>query len=341
MKKPDLLSEPETLGDSAGKQKSLAQRRHRSIGIAGCWVGMVVGVAGLLLGRMGHLWIAFDVFAQFTLQFAFVGLAFAIGMFMPRAKVMVSCAIFAALVIAYGLSPFMGNASVGEAKAGPAAAAGLKIASFNTWMENSDPPAVIAELQRMDADVVTLIEFGHNKQQFLPQLRSLYPYQADCAEDTHCNFVILSKVPLTTVSSQSIWEGPPYLHAVMGGKFKGLNVVAVHTTRFPHSRAQYKQMKALSVMLQGLPGSMLVMGDFNSTPYSRLAAILPMEVNLRRLTSLPSWPASFGLPQLAIDHVYVSQGIVELTPEQLGNPAGSDHFPISMQIEVPSALLAN
>ena len=51
------------------------------------------------------------------------------------------------------------------------------------------------------------------------------------------------------------------------------------------------------------------MGDFNATPFSRILGVLQDSANLTRLTNLPSWPSQLGLPQIAIDHIFVSPGI--------------------------------
>jgi endonuclease/exonuclease/phosphatase family metal-dependent hydrolase len=57
--------------------------------------------------------------------------------------------------------------------------------------------------------------------------------------------------------------------------------------------------------------------------------------NLTRLTYLPSWPSRLGLPQIAIDHIFVSAGLEPLEAAVIGEPAGSDHYPVSARIAVP------
>jgi endonuclease/exonuclease/phosphatase family metal-dependent hydrolase len=50
---------------------------------------------------------------------------------------------------------------------------------------------------------------------------------------------------------------------------------------------------------------------------------------------LPSWPARLGLPQLAIDHVFVSSGIGVLADQRILPNSGSDHQPIAIEIAIP------
>jgi endonuclease/exonuclease/phosphatase (EEP) superfamily protein YafD len=57
--------------------------------------------------------------------------------------------------------------------------------------------------------------------------------------------------------------------------------------------------------------------------------------NLSRVTFLPTWPAAAGLPQIAIDHIFISPGIRLLEAARIGEAAGSDHYPVTARIAVP------
>ena len=69
---------------------------------------------------------------------------------------------------------------------------------------------------------------------------------------------------------------------------------------------------------------------------SQLLTVLQDNANLRRLTTLPTWPSHVSLPQIAIDHIFASPGIRQLEAEQIGEPAGSDHYPVTVRIAVPA-----
>ena len=104
---------------------------------------------GLAASRLGQLWIAFDVFSHFTLQFAVMALAFLIGLLMPRAKLL---AAFVVMVI--GIVGHRRLAACGEPQARHRSARcrpgerALKVASFNTLWVNHDADAVKAEIER-------------------------------------------------------------------------------------------------------------------------------------------------------------------------------------------------
>ncbi len=211
------------------------------------------------------------------------------------------------------------------------------MAQFNVHSSGSDVDAVIKSIQSMDPDVMTLVEFDQRSAKVLDALKTQWPYQATCWQENGCDMAILSKFPLSDVVGSDNWEGPPYILAKLPHELGDITVVGVHTTRFPHLMHQYSQTKALVALLEVQPGKILLMGDFNATPFSRITGLLSQSLDLQLLTSLPTWPATYGLPQLSIDHIFVRGGMRPLTRETIGEPGGSDHYPIQMTLSVPIA----
>jgi endonuclease/exonuclease/phosphatase (EEP) superfamily protein YafD len=310
------------------------KRQHRD------WSGaaffLLISIAGLTLGRLGHLWIAFDVFSQFSIQFMFLGVAMIMGLVFPRYKSLAGLAIFTAMIVAYGLWPqLQGRAPL--ISAAPDEMKPLKFMSFNAFAHNHDITRMVTEIQETNADVVSFVEFGADKMPVLEALQTLYPFQMDCNHQTLCDHAIISKLPLQDSASQNEWEwaGPTYLRASLGSDYGNVTIYAVHTSRFPHARFQFRQIQAFIAMLENNPGRVIVAGDFNATPFSRVTQTLSDSLDLTRLTNLPTWPATYSFPQLAIDHMFVSKDIVALDQERLGHYAGSDHFPISITLALP------
>lgn len=312
-----------------------AVRKRKPTGSLECKIGILLGLGGLIGSRLGQLWIAFDVFSQFTLHFAIVTVAFLIGLMMPRGRLLAAFLVLVLGVVGIGIWPHLVSRTPVQAVSAPAGERAIRVVSFNTWYPNEQAESVKQEIARLDADVVALVEVGPNKRKMLAELKGQYPYQANCFRIDYCNIAILSKLPVSDVSSQVSWEGPPYLSVRLGPEAGDLTVMAVHTIRFPHSRAQYRQVVALAKLIESLPGRKLVMGDFNATPFSRIIETVERRAGLTRLTTLPSWPSHVGLPQIAIDHIFISRGIRQLSKQVVGEPAGSDHFPVMLDIGVP------
>lgn len=300
------------------------------------WTGasilLSIGVVGLCLGRLGFLWIRFDVFSQFAMQFLLLAMAAVLGLAVPRFKGLFGIVSFIVLICAYGLWPhfikpdYEGPLADGEKR--------LRVAQFNAHSNNPNHNQIIAMVKALNPDVMTIVEFVPSSKPVLEGLKADYPYQATCWEVVACNFAIISKTPLDSVVGKGTWEGAPFLQASLGADFGNLNVVAVHTTRFPFAVAQFKQVNALAKYLETMPGRLLVMGDFNATPFSRVVQTFTSSLGLTRQTTLPSWPSQLDLPQLAIDHIFTGAGIRALGQENIGDSAGSDHFPVAITLAI-------
>ena len=311
------------------------RKKRRPTGGLECQLGVLIGLGGLVGSRLGQLWVAFDVFSQFTLQFAVVALAFLVGLFMPRAKLLAAFILIVVGVIGIGTWPHLASEAPQTLATPAEGMQEIRVASYNTLYDNENIDAVKAEVARLDADVITLLEMGPKKRRIMAELKDRYPYQADCYKVDYCNLVVLSKFPVIESDARALWEGAPYIRAKLGPEAGGLTVFGIHTIRFPHSRAQFRQVNVIAHLIENTPGRKLVMGDFNATPFSRIVEVVEQRANLRRLTSLPRWPSHVGLPQMAIDHIFVSSGIIPTESQRIGEPAGSDHFPVTLKIAVP------
>jgi len=321
--------------DSQGSSEAPPRRRRRG-GFA-CFVGLMLGLAGGAAGWLGNLWIAFDVFSQFSYQFWLVVLAFAVAFFMPFARVLTGIAIVMIGLLVISALPHLTAASypAPEIKA-PADHRVLRVMSFNTWLLNADVDAMAAEIERNDPDILVLQEFGTEKRALLDRLKARMPYQDDCRHLDHCYMAVLSKFPIEDFESHAAWVGPPMVRARFGKELGGLTVIGIHTIRFPYFRAQFTQLNELADLVRRLEGPRIVMGDFNATPSSRLLGTFEQRSSLRRLDNwLPTWPANFQMPQLAIDHIFASPDVKSVEKVRIGNNAGSDHFPLVVRVAVP------
>lgn len=310
-------------------------RRHRpNRGRLRCMLGVLVFGGLLAATRLSQLWLSFDVLSHFTLHLAILTVSFAIGYLMPVGRVFT--AIVLALIGFAGIGGYAHYASenahtIGTVQPGERQ---LRLLTFNTRILSDNTEALVEEIRRLDPDVATLIEFGENKRVALDILRKTYPYSVDCAAVRYCHFAIISKLPILSSEAKGIWKGPPLIRATLGGRLSGLNIVGVHSIRAPHVRAQFTQMSELADYINQ-NGKFIVMGDLNATPFARLLAIFSERTGLRRLTSLPTWPGYADMPQLAIDHVFVSPQIRLLEEQRIGKRSGSDHYPVTVTVAVP------
>jgi endonuclease/exonuclease/phosphatase (EEP) superfamily protein YafD len=334
-----LTVETETgrTGPELEADESVSPRKPRRPGRFACLFVFVLALAGALAGWLGNLWIAFDVFAQFSLHFWLIAAAFGLGFLMPFGRVLTATIVLVIGILVIGSIPHLDAASSAAADIQPPAGHRLiRLMSFNSWIENGNVEALAEEIERNDPDILLMFEFGPEKRVLKDRLRARFPYQEDCIHLEHCYMAVFSKYPIADSESHAIWEGPPLIRATFGKELGDLTVIGTHTIRFPYLRAQLKQLGELGDLVRKLSGPRIVAGDFNATPSSRMLSVFETRSLLRRLDGfLPTWPARWQLPQLAIDHVYASEEVKSLEKVRIGGNAGSDHYPLVVRVAVP------
>ncbi len=331
-----MTDDTATAPQSTLRQNNTTKPKHRGLNRwSGASLALLLAVLGLAAGRLGLLWPDFDVFTQLTAQFIMALAAFALALFVPRQKTLTGIVLLILMAVAYGMWPHYVSARPEVVAATPPGTRAVKIASFNTWRDNRSLAALEAEINRLDADVLVLTEFSRHRKDMAERLRARYPYQFNCHSLLICSLMIVSRTPLADTAISPDLGGNFYIRARLGRDMGNVTVFAVHTLRFPHSRMQFVQAAALRKDVAATAAPVLVMGDFNATPFSRLISAFQQETGLARLTSLPSWPAGLGLPQIAIDHIFASPSLKPLSAERIGDNAGSDHYPVSMTLAVP------
>ncbi len=306
-----------------------------STGKALCALGVVIFALLMFTIPLSKVFLAVDMATHFAAHYMVVGGALLIGFFMPKWNIQIA-AILAFLGV-FLIGYLAVNKPVPVEKPAIANTKRVKLMTFNTLLRNKNWQAIVKEIKRADPDIVTMMEFGQEKAGMLKALKKEYPYQLSCFNQTSCNLTIFSKFRFSDSIIRVRWHGPPYARVTFGKELGNLNLYAVHTIRPPHYRAHYKQIGALSRAINEQDGLKIVMGDFNSTPFSRTLNTFSRRTKLKRLTDTPTWPTAFlKLPQIAIDHIFVSPEIEMLSPPRLGKNAGSDHFPVNTIVAIPN-----
>ena len=300
-----------------------------------CMLGVIVCGRAMMSLPLSSLYLAFDMATHFALHFMIAGGACLAGFFMPKWNLRTAIVLTIAGVI--GIGYVAKQAPYATAKIStPANTKALKLMTYNSWLTNHNWQGIVEEIKAKDPDIVTILEISHEKTKLMDALAKTYPYRVDCREVHYCHAAVLSKFPFAQQKIQTRWNGPPYIHVTYGKELSGLNVFAVHTIRPPYYNAHWRQIVALSKRVEAVKGLRVVMGDFNSTPFSRTLNKFGDYTNLKRITAKPTWPAHVGnLPQVAIDHIFISPEIKVLKKHFLGNSVGSDHFPVNAVVSVP------
>lgn len=299
----------------------------------GAAVGAVLSLGGAVSDRL-------DVFSHFVPIYLAAGTVALIARLVTRsdgAAVTLGPAGLAIVVSAALMAPDLIAATTRR----PATATGetLKLIQLNLWEHNRDPAATAGWIEGQDADIVVLEEATGQGGRVAAALGALYPHRAAAAQPGRSSTLILSKAAMREGGELRATSGAQVsgAWASFGSGPSGFTVVGTHYTWPIPPGPQQAQSRGVTADLARFDrGSLIVAGDFNSTPWSFSLRRQDARFGLKRLTlALFTWPAApflrgllySPIPFLAIDHVYAGDSWQTVSVRR-GPRLGSDHFPV-------------
>jgi endonuclease/exonuclease/phosphatase (EEP) superfamily protein YafD len=291
-------------------------------------LGALSAVAAILAhgGRFsGHL----DVLTHFA------------PLYLTAAVVVLVCAAFApmaggklAMALLGGVAAAASLALMGpelmrriQAPAPVEAAGQIKVIQFNVSRRDARIEQRARWMAQQDPDFLILEESTPAMRAAV--LRHL-PRHMSCGRT--CHTVIFTRTAPQKVERPRrgrYGRGPAIAIVHMAPEDGGYIVVGTHYT-WPTAVRTHRENTARMLQLIGpLPKPRLILvGDFNSTPWSFARAREEAHSGLERRTlALASWPTTVGVPFLPIDQVYAGDGLRTVRVER-GPNLGSDHYPI-------------
>ena len=311
------LGSPQPLGVAG------AARRLILLAIAAAWAGLVLGACG---DQHGNL----DLFAHFRWQYAGV---FSVG------------AVLLALIgrpfgmIGALLGLIFCLASLGPS-GGPAAAnpASIKLISANIWAGNQDLSALLGLVKREQPDVLILIELTRDHIDQLASLNQGYA-QRLLLPLGHFGIGIWTNLADATLDFERL-GADQYSALTLTTQVDGqpLWLLAAHPVPPLGSRNQARREQEqhdLLALIKRDPRRTVLIGDLNATPWSSAyrdwqAAGLSAGDHWPTPTWSPGegWGRILGLP---IDHALAGDSW-SVWERQVGEPIGSDHRPLMVEI---------
>ncbi|HEX3886107.1 MAG TPA: endonuclease/exonuclease/phosphatase family protein [Phenylobacterium sp.] len=293
--------------------------------------------AAAVAAHGGRFSVKLDVLTHFTPIYLLGGLlAVAVGLFLGRPGltwVVAPGAVAVLASVALMAPEFLASAGPKATGDGPR----LTIVQFNAWGGNPKADQALAWILDQHPDIVVLEEGSR----IGGRLMTEGGYHASCRG---CLAVIYSKLPL--VADNTVRHGQKVKPKVswatytdLDGRFTVFGVHRPWPTKFARDR---EETDALNAMVAARPRDRsIVVGDFNSTPWSFARRREDKALGLiRRTRGLFSWPAEqvshnhlpAMFPVLPIDHVYAGAGWRTVAVKR-GPKLGSDHYPVLVILE--------
>jgi endonuclease/exonuclease/phosphatase (EEP) superfamily protein YafD len=232
----------------------------------------------------------------------------------------------------------------------------LKVLSANLFYFARDHQPALDFLLASEADIIGLVELTPAWQHALEPLIAKYPYHVDCFDSGgYCEHMLLSKLPIVKpyaggpggdapimVGGELDWNGRPitvYATHLMWPLATDRSLpgpadvaAAAHLPGLPPI-VQAREAANLALFLETQPADLVVMGDFNGSPWGRVQRAFRAKTGLANRAGWDfTWPSSLPWPlRLPLDHV-LSRGHLVVTHFAAGPEIGSDHLPVIAEI---------
>ena len=304
------------------------------------YVVLAVGLLFSLIGFFGSHHVVFDGTNHFRMHLTLLSVVgLGVSWFFDRWRAVTGA------VVCLAVNLLALNWFLPETAAAPMAGQDtpVKLSTFNIWGGNDALEHVESFLRHESPDIAVLQEVRPKALPWLDRVKDVYPYQVHCAHQLHCGLALLSKFPVADPRwSDRTKSSPPMVWGrVYIPKQDGVIPVTVIGTHFAWAlpnRGQFQNKESLKAVMNGVDGEVVVLGDFNATPWSHVVSDLAAGTDTKLVHRfLPTWPATGPAPQFPIDLMFVSRGIGRVNVAR-GDVFGSDHRPIIAELALDSAL---
>ncbi len=305
-------------------------------------VAAAVVIANLTPLAARHGWV-FELATHFRVQYVAVDALLVLACAFLRKPIW--CVALAACA-AFSVRPVLPYVAFGHASAATAAAHGptIKLLSANVFFKNHSATRLLEIVREESPDVVLLLEYTPEWAQMVGELRTAYPHRLEVPTGSPYGLALFSRYELDGVEAFALGEKTA-IEARVRTPSGPLEMIGVHLfapTSSWRSERRNRQLDDLAARVAHVSGPLVVVGDFNITPYSPFFEDWLAQTGLtdtRRGRDLsPSWPTQLPLAAIPIDHCAVSREVTIVGHREL--PAfGSDHYPILAELALePSGL---
>jgi len=217
-----------------------------------------------------------------------------------------------------------------------------RVVTLNVHTANPHHDLVEAFLRREDPDVILLIEVDARWLTQLSALTNTWPHTIQAPRDDNFGIALFSRHPFSQARVLGLGEaGVPSIEAEV--RIDGQPVWIFGTHPLPPSGAENArlrdvQLEQTAAHAAARPGSKVLLGDLNTTPWSpvyrRLVARSGLIDTLRGRGYQPTWPGHFVPLWIPLDHCLVSPDLAVLD-RRVGPHVGSDHRAVIVDLASP------
>ena len=295
----------------------------------------IVGVVGVALMTLVPVW-PLGLLVHFRVQYALAALPITACSAGLRMRGWFDVAAAAAVLHLLALAPDLGSGR----RPVPGHGVPVRVLVLNVHTESTSFAQVRALIDELRPDVVGLVEVDDRWIAGVAPAVASYAGRLEKPRADNFGVALYTRAPIT--------GGIEYLGAklpsavgttVIGGA--ALAIVLTHPLPPVSASAEHeleRELEAVAVRARELPAPRVVMGDLNTTPWSRAFRRL---ASSRRLCDSragfgiqSTFPVAIPVMRIPIDHLLASCSI-GVTDRRVERDVGSDHLPVVVELVVP------
>lgn len=218
----------------------------------------------------------------------------------------------------------------------------VRVLFSNVKMDNEDSVRLKKVILETKPDIVGLAEMNTRWGDELG-LKYLYPNSYENFREDHFGIALYSKFPFSETGVSDFGENiPPAAYKLIKiNEISKLRTVLLHAIPPLHYEMLYTNRmlyRRIATKLRFVEEAVLVMGDFNATPFSDYYTNF---INWTGTQSIfegrglrATWNANWPVLRLTLDHI-LFKNMFSSSAEILGN-VGSDHYPVLATFSLPA-----
>ena len=234
---------------------------------------------------------------------------------------------------AWYLAPYLlKNQSVNSV----ASTVSLKLMQANVLKSNQNYQSVLKTIAEINPDVLVVQELTPGFKDAASSLEHSYPYSRVEARIGGGGMGVFSRYPMTDIQVLTLDQSSHIaLLARLDIAGRSVALLGLHPTT-PITREKFRnrtvQFERAALLMSGINGPRILIGDLNTTMWSPYFSDLVRESGLRDTRVgfgiNTSWPVPVpGFLRIPIDHCLLSDDF-QVTSVEVGSSIGSDHLPL-------------
>lgn len=213
----------------------------------------------------------------------------------------------------------------------------LDVMTVNVSARNERFDTLIATIERERPDLVLIVELTERWVRALETLADDFAYRELVPNDDAFGLGLLSRYPIR-IASRGTLGATAAIDAYVDGPSGPFRVLGVHLRPPTSARLAAErngQLTELAARRAAIDGPLIVLGDFNVSPYSPYYSDWVTETGLVDTLEgrgpSATWPSFMPVLGIPIDHCLVSEHFTVLTRRHLSE-FGSDHYPVHVSL---------